>query len=170
MTILPENIELLTTHELNDLLLNHNDELTKLCSKSQIGEVQRILQSVSSDKEALIALKDQFTTLEEKKIKLGNDVSELERVKMEYMKKWQDTDTLYKNAYSETAFKRALQDQVKACEEESNETESLLYSKTGKLTGNELDSWLSKFQEQRHQYHYLNEQLTTWEAQGMLKK
>ncbi|CAL9732803.1 protein Srn2p [Monosporozyma unispora] len=164
---LPQNISLLSDKELEDLTTNHKPKLSQYVKQYQSDNIDTIAKQTKAKKDQLLALKERYSQLEKDR---GNLNKELEAVKLlhsQYVAKYQNLETIFKEQYSEDAFKLQLNRAVAHLDNESNTLKGQILSLTDM---DQLDSLLEKYRNKRTQYHYSKEQLTTWEEQGYLRR
>lgn len=163
---LPNNITLLSDKDLQDLINNHKRELSQYVKQYQTDNIDTIVRQTEIQKKQLLSLRDKYSELERCKINLNKDIDSIRLLYEQYSTKWQRLDTLFKQEYSEDAFKNQLKRDVKDIDHQSEYSKDSILSMTDL---NQLDDLLEQYKDKRKQYHYSKEQLTTWQQQGTLK-
>lgn len=163
---LPQNITLLSDQELEDLIHNHKPELSQYVKQSHTNSIETISQQTQTKKQQLLNLWESYTQLEQRRLEVNKETDLVKSLYTEYSNKWQNLERLYKEQYSEEAFKNQLNSNVILQDTETNVLKAQILSLTDM---DQLDSLLEKYRDKRTQYHYLKEQLTTWEEQGSLR-
>lgn len=163
---LPQNISLLSDNELEDLIKNHKPKLSQYVKQYQTDNIDSIIKQTYGKQQQLLALKERYIQLEEDRSNLNTEIDAVKLLHSQYVAKWQNLETIYKEQYSEDAFKRQLGRDVSYLDHDSNTLKNQILSLTDM---DRLDELLEKYKHIRGQYHYSKEQLTTWEEQESLR-
>lgn len=163
---LPQNISLLSDNELENLINNHKPKLSQYVKQYQTDHIDAINKQTQDKREQLITLKERYVQLEEDRSSLNKEIDAVKLLHSQYLAKWQNLETVYKEQYSEEAFKLQLGRNVAHLDHDSDSLKNQILSLTDM---DHLDELLGKYRHIRSQYHYSKEQLTTWEEQEALR-
>lgn len=167
MAQLPENVQLLSSTELKDLTENHTHELSHYLSKYH--SVDEKVSSTLNYRQQLLDLEEEFKKLDNDRIDLNKELEELRIINMQYVTKWKDSESLYKEKYSENAYQVRLKDNIQNCLAETVSIETELFA-TSNIDTRKLDMTLNEYCKKKAQYYVMKERLATWDAQGILRK
>lgn len=168
MTQLPENIELLSSSELRNLIKENRDKLQLYVSNFQSFENMK--DGLYANKDSMLKLKEQFVKLQ-KDIDLANEeLNSLRVINAQYTKDWQDINQIIQENFSEDTLKKKLQLKIKQFEEESSKIEAEMLSLREPMQLGDLETLIERFTSLRTNYHLNREKLVTWNTQGTLRK
>lgn len=158
---LPQNIHLLSSQEILDLVTLHKSQLELYVA--QFDRQDETKKEILDLKGQLERLEQEFRALDGRRSHLQGKLEENRVLESRYVKMWQDLHQRIDQKYSEDLMKAKLEIQMRELEDASVNME-----KQFKSTDN-LDSFVQQFIDLRTEYHVKREQLGTWNAQGELK-
>lgn len=160
-TPLPENIHLLSSNEIFELLTEHRAQLELYVTKFH---PQKELQNeVLRLRAELQQLEQQFKELENERNNVQTQLEECRILESQYVKNWQDLHQKVAENYSDESLKAKLEEQIKTLDDSSGDLE--VESKD--IT--EMDQFLKEYIGIRTEYHVRREKLATWNAKGVLR-
>ncbi|QLL31971.1 hypothetical protein HG536_0C01390 [Torulaspora globosa] len=158
---LPQNIHLLSSQEILDLVTSHKSQLELYVA--QFDRQDESKTEVLGLKTRLEELEQEFRSLDDRRNHLQGKLEENRILESQYVKMWQDLHQRIDQKYSEDLMKAKLEIQMRELEDASVKMENQLGS------SDKLDSFLQQYIDLRTEYHVKREQLGTWNAQGELK-
>lgn len=158
---LPENINLLSSQEILDMINRHRGQLQLYIAR--LNPLVLIKEEVIALKEKLNHLEIRFTNLENDKLALQDSIAELVILESEYAKNFQDLQSLIKDNFAEPVLKRKLEARIRELELQSENVELNAKKEL------ELDNFVNNYMALRQEYHLHKEKLLTWKSQGNLR-
>ena len=152
---LPENVELLSSQEVFELVTQHKRQLESYVAA--FNPQEELKADVLNLKVQLQELEGKFKGLEEERAKVQEQLEECRILESQYVKRWQD------KKYNEDLLKAVLEIQMTEVEDDSFKLEKKLNE------DDDLDVFLDQYIEMRTNYHIKREKLATWNAQGTLR-
>lgn len=158
---LPENIHLLSSNEIFELLSEHRAQLELYVAKFH---PQKELQNeVLRLRTELKQLEQRFEELEAERSNVQTQLEECRILESQYVKNWQDLHQKVDEKYSDESLKAKLEEQIKTLDNASGTLE--VESKHIE----DMDQFLKEYMEIRTEYHVRREKLATWNAKGALR-
>lgn len=160
-TPLPQNIELLSSREILELLKEHRNQLLSYVTKFHPQD--ELQQEVNELRSQLKLLESKFKELEYERSNTQKQLEECRIMEAQYVKLWQDLHQRIMTKYHDDTLKKQLQIQMRQLDDSSGQLEV----DAGRYE--DLDECLSNYINARTQYHLKREKLATWIQQGELK-
>lgn len=158
---LPENVELLSSQEVFELVTQHKRQLESYVAA--FNPQEELKADVLNLKVQLQELEGKFKGLEEERAKVQEQLEECRILESQYVKRWQDQHQKIDKKYNEDLLKAVLEIQMTEVEDDSFKLEKKLKE------DDDLDVFLDQYIEMRTNYHIKREKLATWNAQGTLR-
>lgn len=158
---LPQNIHLLSSQEILDLITSHRRQLELYVAKFDPQEESK--NEVLDMKKQLERLEQEFKALDNDRNKLQGNLEDNRILESQYVKMWQELRQRIDQKYSEDLLKAKLEIRMREFEDASAMLEK------GFTSNDDLDSFLKQYIDLRTEYHIKREQLATWNNQGELK-